>query len=71
MNLIELRLETSYAVGRLTIQLSSFITGRTLDMGYCRIVETPPVWEWMIEKDLDYIVNYLKRKGQFVSLTAI
>lgn len=71
MNTRELRLDTSYAVGRLTIQLSSFITGKTLDVGYCRIVETPPIWKWMVGKDLGYVVDYLKRKDQFVSLIEI
>ena len=65
------RLETTYAVGLLTVKRTSFTVGKAFGSDNCRIIETASIFKWMIGKDLLYVTNYLKRKGQFVSLLAM
>jgi len=50
------QLTTSYACGGIEVDSSN------------TIMITCPIYKWMIGKKVDYVIDYLKRKGTFVRL---
>lgn len=47
-------LNTTYACGLITINERNIIT------------ETCPIYKWMIRKELNYVLNYLRYKKQLI-----
>ena len=55
INMKEMRLETTFAVGSITVNENNIV------------VSMPPIFRWMLKMDYDQVCSYYKRKGKFVS----